>query len=316
MIRRLKNIIKYVKNFHFRKRSKQIRGKIFIPHLEQVDRFKKRKKAIIRIPNIITKLNIKKNIKYYYVWWFFFSIILLIFLFVWPFFSIKFIEIEKKENITNLDIAYKAVETVRWTPLLLSNGKEISEKLQSYQKNIKEVYIRKVIPNTLKIIIESYKWVYNTKINDKEYIITENGVLIPSRHSEELPEVKFTKKYPMFQWILDYKDVFDKKYIDNIRYSVKKINDNLLTEKITGYYFFPTEREVHLDFENGTKIIIDLWNDIDEQIKKLIIYYKEHLKSDFSWIIYVDLRVASKVFFCKTDTEFECRKTLKNIYEY
>lgn len=316
MMRQINNFIKKIKNFHFRKKNKKIKWKLFIPHIEQVDRFKKRKKAIIRIPNILAKLNIQKNIKYYYISGLWLSVFLLFFLFVWPIFSIKFIEIEKKENITNLDIAYKAVETVRGTPLLLSDGKEISEKLQSYQKNIKEVYIKKVIPNTLKIIIESYKGIYNVKINEKDYILTENGVLIPSKHSEELQELKFTKNYALFQGILDYKDIFSKKYMDNIQYAYKKISDNLLTEKLSSIYFFPTEREFHLDFENGAKVIIDIsWN-IDEQIKKLVIFYKEHLKWDISWIVYIDLRISNKVFFCKTETEFECRRTLKNIYGY
>lgn len=315
MIRIVNNLIKKIKNFHFRKKNKKIKGKLFIPYIEQVDRFKKRKKTI-RIPNILAKLNIHKNIKYYYISGLGLSIFLLIFLFVWPVFSIKFIEIEKKENITNLDIAYKAVETIRWKSFLLSDGKDISEKLQSYQKNIKEVYIKKIIPNTLKIVIESYKGIYNTTINNKEYIITENGVLIPSKFSEELKELKFTKNYPLFSWILDYKDVFQKKYMDNIEYTHKKISDNLLTEKLIEYYFFPTEREFHIDFEKGAKVIIDISWDIDEQIKKLVIFYKEHLKWDLSWIVYIDLRITNKVFLCKTETEFECRKTLKNIYEY
>jgi hypothetical protein len=76
---------------------------------------------------------------------------------------------------------------------------------------------------------------------------------------------------------LDYKEVFSAEYIERIVKILNKIRYNLLTSQIKALYYFPKEREVHIDTDT-TKLIFDIDGDIEDQIKRLVVFTKE--KSD------------------------------------
>ncbi|NUJ98039.1 FtsQ-type POTRA domain-containing protein [Candidatus Gracilibacteria bacterium] len=317
MINKIKRALKKIKNYKFRQKQKKLRKKIFVPHIQSEKSFKKRKTKInIKFPPLFQIENIKKNLKYYILGAIFFVVFSLVFLFFGPFFKVVNIDILRYENITNINIAYKSVEDIRNTPLLLIDGKNIATKLKNYQKNIKEVKIRRIFPDTLKITIESYKGVFNTIINEKEYIITENGVFIPSKFSTELKEIKLGGIEGKVSGILDYKEIFKSEEIKKIISIQHKINANLIIIGIESIYYFPTEREVHIDLKTGTKLIFDLMGDIDEQIKKLLIFHKEQFNLKEMVFSYIDLRIKNKIFFCSQEEKNNCILNLKNIYSY
>jgi hypothetical protein len=81
-------------------------------------------------------------------------------------------------------------------------------------------------------------------------------------------------------------------------------------------YYFPTEREAHIDLKTGTKLIFDFMGDVDEQIKKLLIFHKEQFNLKEAKIIYIDLRIKNKIFFCSQEDEYKCILNLKNTYLY
>jgi cell division septal protein FtsQ len=54
-------------------------------------------------------------------------------------------------------IAYKSVDNYRGNSIFTTDKKNILKNLQDYQQNIREIKINIVLPNTLKIIIDSYK---------------------------------------------------------------------------------------------------------------------------------------------------------------
>lgn len=314
MIKKQLKHIKKIKNYRFRKKNKKQRNKIFITPEKRKKTLHKRKRFSLHLPNFLVFSYIKKHVWYYYWGAFIWAIFLLFLFFIWPFFRIKNIEIFRQENISNINIAYQAVENIRGERLLLIDGKKIAKDLKEYQKNIKEVSIKKILPDTLSIRINSYKWKYNIKLNDKTYILTKNGVLIPSKFSSELKELIIGTKSYTINWILDYKQIFKNEYIQKIAYLEKKLTDNLLFLSFEDIIYFPTEREAHIIFDNETRIIFDLeWN-IDEQIKNLLIFHTEQFDITKTDLIYIDMRIKNKIFFCLKEDEYQCNKNLENIY--
>ncbi len=277
--------------------------------------FKKRKKIQIKFPLWMRDKSIKAHLKILYL----VCIALLLwgtlFVVYGPFFKVKTIEIIRKDDITDINIAYKSLEDYRDKLIFWINSQEIAEQLKIYQKNISDVTIKKVFPNTLNITVWSYKWVFSTVINEKNYIITSNGVLVPWNGGSDVQIMKFTSPYANMNGIIDYKQVFSAKYIWEIVEVLHKIKYNLLSYQVKSLYYFPKEREVHIDMEN-TKLIFDLDGDIEEQIKKIVIFSKQTQDLKKPWILYIDLRVKNKIFFCTLETEFDCRRNLNYFYQY
>jgi hypothetical protein len=51
-----------------------------------------------------------------------------------------------------------------------------------------------------------------------------------------------------------------------------------------------------------------------EQIEKIVIFNKEYLDINNETIIYIDLRIKNKVFYCLNENEVQCNLNLKSIY--
>lgn len=316
MINKISRFIKDIKKSSFKKEREQERRRLFFRPVTE-KRFKKRKKYTIEIPNISRYFMIdRKYWKFIYL-----GVILLLlsaglFAVYGPIFRVKHIEIIKKEDITNINIAYRSVEDIRDTPMFTLNAKEAAERLKWYQKNIKEVSIKKELPDTLKISIESYKAIFRVIINEKEYTVTENGVLIPWKVNTELPLMKFVERYSKASWILDYKQAYNPQFIKSIVAIYEKLWINLLGIEIDSFYYFPQERELHIDFSTGNKVIFDLNENTENQIKKLLIFHTEQYDLKQNTMVYIDLRVKWKIFFCTTENEYQCKLNLSKIYGY
>jgi hypothetical protein len=212
-----------------------------------------------------------------------------------------------------MDISYKSVENYRWKSIWYPEKKEVLKNLQNYQQNIRDINLNLELPDTLKIIIDSYKWVFNTTINDKTFIITENWTLIPSIYSTDLKEL-IIKNVSEKGKFFDYKKIFDEKYIQKIFYTKKILSENLLNIKIKNTIYYVIERELHIITENGLNIIIDLDYDTKLQIEKLAIFNKEQLDIGKNPLIYIDLRINNKIFYCTPENKVHCINNLKNIY--
>lgn len=314
---RVKKFFSTFKKSSYRKEREAERDRLFFRPVKETS-FKKRKKLpTLKIPTFISGINLKKRYISYYLLglWCIVLLWLLISIF-WPFFRIKNIEIIRKEDITNINIAYRSVEEIRGESLFLINSKDIAESLKNYQKNIKWVVIKKDFPDSLKITIESYKGVFYVVLNEKTYIVTENGVLIPGRPSEWMSELKFVEKYRKAGWILDYKQVYSSSYIESIFSLKTKLEANIVWTTIVEMYYFPLEREVHYTLSTGNTLIFDLDGKIEDQIKKLLIFHKEQSDLSKVSIRYTDLRIKWKIFFCPMENEFQCFMNLVDIYGY
>lgn len=263
--------------------------------------------------NFQLKINYNKiNFLYLYSGILIFLIISFFMVLFWPFFKIKKIEIIKNDKNTNRTIAYSMLEKYRWKKLFKVNKEKIKKDLLSYQENLKEIKISKKLPNTLKIELSSYKNIFFTKLNNKIYFITENWVFIPSSSSWSLKKIDiFLQKNPKYP---EYRKIIKEKNLQKINYLLKKINKNLLEINITEISYYVSEREVHYKTNNNTLFIFDLNGNLDEQFEKLAIFNKEKNLLIKPWIIYIDLRIPEKIFYCDIETEFDCYNNLKNIY--
>ena len=239
-----------------------------------------------------------------------------IFLLFWPYFKIKNINIIKEDEITNINIAYKWIDYLRWKSIFSIDKKDILEKLTSYQQNIKYIEVKTILPNTLKITIRSYNWIFNTNTdwNSKNYIIVENWTLIPSTVNKELKTIKIINNTnENINNFLDYRKIYEEKYIKNIEYLVNKLEENIIDLKILDLNYYIIERELHIKIQNNL-LIYSLNNYLDEQIEKTVIFNKEHHKLKNEWIYYTDLRIPFKIFYCPTDEEYKCIQNIKSLY--
>jgi hypothetical protein len=278
--------------------------------------YKKRRKIGLRILTIFKKGSLKSLFTGIYIFliclWVFGSLFIL----YWPVFKVQKIEIIRKDDISDINIAYRAVEDYRGKLLFGIDTKQIAESLKLYQKNISDISIQKVLPHTLKIILGSYPWLFSTRLNGKEYMITENGVTVPKTGTGVLQNLLFTLPNQTINGIVEYKQVFDPKFIDKIRSLHKWVKDNLLSLPLWDMYYFPKERELHIITGKETKLIFDLNGNIEEQVRRLVIFNKENLEVKRPELLYIDLRIKNKVFFCTLENEFDCRKTLSYYYQY
>lgn len=311
-------INKYLKLNLINKRKKVENKVLFVQENENV--FKKRKKQLSLNLNRINNFSLNQKNKYIIITSIvFLGVFLVIFVLFWPYFKIDKINIMKKDDITNLNIAYKWVENLRWELIFNAEKNNILDKLTTYQQNIKDIDINISLPNTLKIMTESYKWLFNTSIKnwktEKKYILVENWTLVPTEiQNKELKNMQIINNNWQTNNFIDYKQIYEEKYIKNIDYLAKKIEENIINIKIKNIIYYPIEREVHFKIENNL-LIYSLDEDIDKQIEKTVIFNKQHFELNKPWIYYTDLRIPNKIFYCSMEFEYKCKENIKRIYE-
>ena len=312
--------------FRKRKRGKVLNtknsNKVLLDLKKKKKTFKKRNVLSVKI-NLTKPLKFfKKNyIPYYLIFWLF-LIVWIAFVILWPIFRVETINIIKKDWITNINIAYKAVEDFRWTSIFNIDKQKVLDRLKDYQENIKDISLNIDFPKTISITIESYKEKFNVTINKKSYTLLENGSLIPTINpSNELKNLEIIKNIEKTK-ILDYKAIFDMEYIKKIEEIEKKVKENISWIDIKSIKYYEKEREFHIIVNNFTRLIFSLDNNIsvDEQIKSLAVMDREKSQISNNDKVYVDLRINWKVLFCSIvgdknkQKENQCNENIKYIY--
>lgn len=298
-------LINYIKNF-FKKRQIQKEDK----NNKIIFKRKKDQKLIIKI-NFIEK--IKKS----HIFTFILILMLLLSMFVNAFLKINIVKITKNDNITNISIAYESIDKFRWKYLFMVKDVDIENAIRTNQKNIKTIKITKLPTNTLKIELESYDPIFKTVFNDKNYIIISNWVFIPSSNENKtLSKINLkTNKETHFP---DYKIIVSEKYLKRIQSLKDKISKNITNLKTKELDYYITERELHIIDSNWARIIFDLEWDLDKQVKRLSIFNKNYFDLTKIGMIYIDLRINNKIFYCasweKWINNLTCVNNLTNIY--
>jgi hypothetical protein len=98
-----------------------------------------------------------------------------------------------------------------------------------------------------------------------------------------------------------------------IMYTIAKLEENIIEIKAENIKYYVIEKEIHIHTKN-TLLIFSLADNIDQQIEKIVVFNKQHYQIKNPGIFYIDLRVANKIFYCKTDDQNICEKNLTRIY--
>jgi hypothetical protein len=176
-----------------------------------------------------------------------------------------------------MDIAYKAVDYFRGKQLLSIDEVEVFNRLKNYEDNIQSVSVSFSLPNTLKIEIGSFKEMFNVVINEKNYILVENGTLVPANPNKNLKFLNLKKDFDKNSFI-EYKQVFQPRYIEKINNIVKRFEQNFINVPIEALHYYEVERELHLEISGNRLLIfsLDTNTSIESQIEKLAIFNKDY----------------------------------------
>lgn len=309
-----------IKNFfnRFKRKKERPKNKILFKTSIKKREFKKRKNIGINLKLKKSTFILTKNSLAYFLI-VFFSIFIIIF---WPIFRVKQINVSKKDSFTNIEIVYKSLYDFRWDSIFSMRKNIILEKMQDYQENIKDIELEIDFPETINIKVESFKEKYNISLNSKNYILLENGSLIPTINPiKELKNLEIIKKIDKAR-ILEYKKIFDLNEIWKIDILDKKIKENIKNIEINTIKYYEEEKEVHFTVNNVTRLIFSLDDSIsvEEQIKNLSIINKDKSEIAKNDKVYIDLRIPWKVFICTMEWDNSsqkkviCEKNLKDIY--
>lgn len=312
--------MKNIKNF-FSKFWKK-KNKVLFKTAKNKNFFQKRNSFKLKFnfkkPNFAIK---KTYIPYLFLAWFF-LILVILFIVFWPIFRVENIQVSKKDPITNIDIIYKSLDDFRWESIFNMEKSTILQRIQDYQENIKDINLKIKFPKSLNISAESFKEIFNVNINSRNYILLANGSLIPTINAKkDLPTLEIIKIIDKNR-ILEYKKIFDEKYILKIEKLLQKVKENIAGIKITAMKYYENQREFHIILNDFTRLIFSLDDSIsiDEQIKNLAILDREKSQISNNDKVYIDLRIIWKVFFCSIEwqkwkeKENQCIANLENIY--
>lgn len=315
---------KLFKNKKFRDDLKKEKKKKYLFKPSNTEKSKLISFNFVKNKNLIPSIFvIKENIKNYKIYYFFIGF-LLIFLSLYivtisPYFRISPAKtiIERLDTITDINIAYKAIEKFYWDSIFFIDKNEIEKTLRNYQKNIKNISISRLYPNWLKIIIDSHNPQFFTQFAwiDKKYIVTSNWVLVYEKNIDKvLFSLEIIDENLMEAGFFDYKEGIDEKTMHKIIYLKDSFLKTFTNKNIAKFVYYKLENEVHLILESWVKIIFELNNDILRQIMTLKFYNDDQKDILSSWeLTYIDVRIFGKIYVCKDKNI--CNKNLKRVYK-
>ena len=266
--------------------------------------------------------NIFKKYKHIiYIAFFPISIAIIIFILLWPIFTLHNIQIYRNDNITEMWLAYSSVENIRDKRIFQLDEEVIKDKMKEYQNNIQDIDINFNLPDTIEIKISSYPIYFNTVLNNKSYYLIQNGTLVPWKNLENYKNLVI--KTDIYQTsIPDYNKLFSQEHMEEIYNAYNYLEENIIDIKVDSIDYYPTERETHFHLNNDVLLIYTLGRNMSEQIEKTVIYNTEHNVLSDNTLVYIDFRVREtvweskkeKIFYCTKDTEYQCIENLKKIY--
>ncbi len=225
-------------------------------------------------------------------------------LFFSDYFNINKYQVEEEGIVidTNLEIN-RILDGIQRKNLIMLDEQSIKESIFKDHPEIKSVQIKKILPKTIKVIIQKYPTVANI-VNtaagiQKKFLVNSQGLLIEENNENpDLPYIKMETKEllkinnPILEeekrsterlnYILSAISLFEEKFGIRILFTVLKTRErelHIYTEK----YFY-----VMLDMEKGAPDVLKGLNDQLEKLKKSLPkldIYKEPL-------LYIDLRIS------------------------
>lgn len=310
----MKKFITYIKNIWFKKKNRAQKRKLFMqdaPIKSKKSWFKKRKN--LHFQTSLDSHNNKKILFYSYLSIGLFIVVWIISLWFSSKFTVQNIEIVRKDNISNINLTYNAVNSFRGKSIFLVDKPKMIQRIHNYQNNIDTITIESILPDTLMIHIGSAQQLFYSTIENKDYIITSNGSLVPEKPSSQLQKLDIIFR-DVKLGIIDYKKILKAKHIQTIAYIIEQLEKNIIWLEIQSLSYLPLERELHITTNNDNTLLFDIWEQFDQQIEKVAIFHKEQSSLTQPWITYMDLRIPEKIFFCPDEIKKVCIENLREIY--
>ena len=227
------------------------------------------------------------------------------------YFKIENIEITRPNNNSNIEIAYSSIWRLKWKNIFGIDIAELRKNLFENQENLSSAKLTKNFPRTIKIALQSYPELFQTIIQEKNYLVLENGSIVPGTN-EELPSLDLLfEDFPDFY---EYKTVLKWEELARIYELHDRIRTNFISVDLEKINYFVEAKEAHFVLVSGNTIIFDLVTPPEMQIEKLAVFHQENQPIDTASLIYVDTRVEKRLYYCDTETEFDCYNNLAFIY--
>jgi len=282
-------------------------GKKYVPKRKNRTLFTKK----IEFENVFVE--VQKNNVYVYLG---LGIVLLVcgyILLYSKYFAISKIELARQSDAVNMSLAYESTQRFANTPIFFADKAVIAQSLRNFQPHLQVQSIKKIIPGTLEITLGAYPTLFGFFVGENYYEITENGVIIPASPRESVPVIE--PKEADLTGILEYKLFFDPKELALISTFLQTISERYpLLDTIEVQYYL-LSHELHITNEKWVRFLFDLHRDPLVQLRKLNTFYMEYQPVIKKWLVYIDVRIDEKIFYCGFDSEFQCRLNLKNLYE-
>ncbi len=318
---------KILRRFHNRKFSKSVdleRSKKFLyqnetPSLPWIQIYQKARRGAYFRPIYSTFTKNKRNfqISFALLW------ILLIGSSVYivalsPYFQISpnRVIIERDDAYSDINIAYKAIEPIYGDSLWFVSQQHVTDLIRGLEKNIEQVKVSHLLPNSLKIIIKSSAPAYTVDFPwvGRNYLISENGILIPNRAKKsDLPRLQIYSTTLIESSFLDYKEAVPPRTMKKIRDVYGIFGTDFKGSIITSMTLYEVENELHILLENGTRIILVLDTSLEKQLLSLKLTNEQTpgllISPDYT---YIDARIVGKIFMCKDPNL--CNRNLLKIY--
>lgn len=235
------------------------------------------------------------------------------FLFIWEKFKITAVEIVWEDQFVNKDLAYLWAKELIWENIFSVSTKQAIDLVSIFQKNIDFVKLKRIFPWKITVEPISYTPLLYLEKYKIRYIITENWVLLP--YFWEKNDLYQTSIYNFdkdYQKLL-YTQVLQSRIIEKINQHLQVFTTNFLLENIAGIDYFLSEKELHINLKEGPKLILDIEQNPEDQLKRYLIFNTKYDSYDY---FYVDLRISKKVFSCSLKEKNLCQKNLSRIYNY
>lgn len=263
-------------------------------------------------------------------------ILLILFLLFSSYFSITNIEVLRKDFHIDTALISNQLNEYIGENILFFQRSKIVNKIQENFPEFSSVQVKKVLPHSIKIELQSYPIVANIRayyvlpeletiveddyVTEVEEALKESFILdeeVSTKKEEitpieqkclinEIGQAIFDKEEDLelmtilvtglTQPIEDREVIITDDKMDYILNSIKYFT-NLLTIEVSAIEYLPIAREVHLNTSAGFEVWLTTEKDYREQIDKLNVIYKT-AELDAEDMAYVDLRVREKVIYC------------------
>jgi hypothetical protein len=177
--------------------------------------------------------------------------------------------IERIDDYSDINIAYRAIEPLYGRSLWSTSTAEVQELITHLQKNITHVTLERIYPNSIRILLESSPLVYSVIFpgTNKNYELSKNGILIPNKGAvSRLPRLQIYSPELFESSFLDYKQAVDINTMNAINSILAILKSDFKVSEVGSLLLYSVENELHVLMQNKNRLIFVLDSTLDKQL--------------------------------------------------